>query len=126
MKIREIVVFSVLCLVALSLSGFKVNNGLETSVFEMAEQDGLVVFASFDGKEDYGYNFITKDKDNEEHTLTFQKVDDSVLQAFDLNSNTFLGTTFKITFKKEIVITKDEDGFDDENEIKTIVSLEKK
>ena len=74
---------------------------------------------------DSGYNFVAKDRDGEEQTLTFQKVEDSVLAAFNLNTETLVGTKFKITFNRDLKLSKDEDGMDDEDEINTITKLEK-
>ena len=88
-------------------------------------QEGLIVYATYDGHEDYGYNFITKDKAGDERTLTFQKVEASVLKIFDLNSETFVGTKFKVIFNRTVKITKDADNMDDEEEINTITLLEK-
>lgn len=125
MKTKRFFLLSALALCLVSLSSFKTVDKSNTLVSEVVEQDGLIVYAKFDGKEDYGYNFVTKDKDGEEHTLTFQKVDDAVLAAFNLNIETLVGTNFKITFKRDIKITKDSDGMDDEEEINTITKLEK-
>ena len=88
-------------------------------------QAATVVDAKFDGKEDYGYNFIGLHSDGEEFTLTFQKVEDAVIEEFDLNSNVLVGTKFKITYTTKVVVTKDSDGYPDENEVNTITKLEK-
>lgn len=106
-------------------TSFVANNNLKALYFNVLDQEGLVVYASYDGKEDYGYNFVTKTKSGEEFTLTFQKVEESVLKAFDLNSDALVGTKFKITFNKVIKVTKDEHGNEDEEEINTITLLEK-
>lgn len=106
-------------------TGFVANISSDTLHAMSLDQEGLVVYASYDGKEDYGYNFVTKTKNGEEHTLTFQEVDENVLKMFDLSSEKLLGTKFKITFNKVIKVTKDEHGNDDEEEINTITLLEK-
>jgi secreted PhoX family phosphatase len=124
MNSKKIILFSALLVALFSLSSFNtylIVNATETIV----AQDGLVVYATFDGKEDYGYNFITKDRDGEEHMLTFQKVNESVLNTFNLNDDSFVGVKFKITFNREIKISKDENDMEDEDEINTITKLEK-
>lgn len=125
MKTKRIIVLSGLVLSLLSLSSFTSITNVNDVIVNIEAQDGLVVYATYDGKEDYGYNFITKDRDGEEQTLTFHKVDAAVMAAFDLNKEALAGTKFKITFTREIKISKDEDGMDDENEINTITKLEK-
>ena len=125
MKTKKFFVLSALVLCMLSLSSFKSVDNSNTEIIETVDQDGLVVYAKFDGKEDYGYNFVVKGKDGEEHTLTFQKVEEAVLTTFDLNADTLVGTNFKITFKKDIKVSKDADGMDDEDETNTITKLEK-
>ncbi|MDB2462783.1 hypothetical protein N9W61_01625 [Algibacter sp.] len=125
MKTKKLIVLSGLLLVFLSLSSFKNQDILQANLVSVADQDGLIVYATYDGKEDYGYNFVTKDKAGEEKTITFQKVDDTVLEGFNLNEETFIGTKFKITFNRVITFSKDEDGMDDQDETNTIIKLEK-
>ncbi|MDP5158065.1 MAG: hypothetical protein NWQ07_05755 [Flaviramulus sp.] len=95
------------------------NNSITCSI-----QETQVVEAVFDSHEDYGYNFI-QTKDSEEHTITFQEIDDAVLAMFDLNEAILIGTKFKITFTAKVFVTKDSDGYEDENELNTIKKLEK-
>lgn len=125
MKTKKIIVLSGLVLVFLSLSSFKSHSDLNTNLVTVEDQEGLVVYATYDGKEDYGYNFIAKNRDGDEQTLTFQKVEDAVLASFDLNGASLVGTNFKITFNRDLKFTKDEDGMDDEDETNTIIKLEK-
>lgn len=125
MNTRKIVVLSGLMLVLLSLSSFKITSGFRADLVTVEEQEGLVVYATFDGKEDYGYNFITKDREGEDRTLTFQVVKDDVLASFDLNGETFIGTKFKVTFNRDLKLSKDEDNMEDEDETNTIIKLEK-
>lgn len=123
MKTKNVLILAVILLMTLSFSSYKsdVIKPLENECY----QEGLVVYATFDGKEDYGYNFITKNRDGEENTLTFQSVDETVLSEFDLNTDEFIGTKFKITFNRDIKLSKDENNMDDEDEINTIIKLEK-
>lgn len=110
--------------VLITFSSFKSAIDLKEDYNMVLNQDNLIVYATYDGHEDYGYNFITTDKDGEERTLTFQKVEDAVLKSFDLNSGNVVGTKFKVTFNKVIKVTKDADNMEDEEEINTITMLE--
>ena len=84
-----------------------------------------VIEGVFDGHEDYDYNFITVHADDgSEHTITFQKINEELLNQFDLNTETFIGKKFQITYQVKIKISKDENGFEDEEEILTITNLE--
>lgn len=125
MKTKFLILFSSVFIFFFTLSSFKAINNTNDSVIKFIDQNGLIVYAVYDGHEDYGYNFIETNKDGEEQTLTFQKVEEGVLKAFDLNSENLVKTKFKITFNREIKVTKDSDGYDDENEVNTITSLEK-
>lgn len=124
-KMKNIFMVGALLALFFSSTGFVANYSNHDSNVVTANQEGLVVYASYDGKEDYGYNFVTKGKDGEEYTLTFQEVDENVLKAFDLSSDKLVGTKFKITFNKVVKVTKDEHGNEDEEEINTITLLEK-
>lgn len=79
----------------------------------------------YDGQEDYGYNFIGVDEDDEEYTMTFQEVDKSLLKAFDLQSEKLIGTKFMVSYTITTETLKDEDGYEDEIETYTIVALKK-
>lgn len=92
-----------------------VNNLQDTSTFER----------TFDGHEDYGYNFIGVDEDGGEYTMTFQEVDAKVMEDFNLDIDDLIGTKFSVTYKTKTETIKDEDGFDEEIETLTIIGLEK-
>ncbi|MCB0383344.1 MAG: hypothetical protein KDD05_08625 [Psychroserpens sp.] len=79
----------------------------------------------YDGQEDYGYNFIGIDDDDEEYTMTFHEVDESLLKSFDLQSEQLVGTKFMVTYTISTETLKDEDGFEDEIETYTIIALKK-
>jgi len=98
---------------------------LKTNPIILVTQDTITVDATFDGHEDYGYNFIAKHSDDEEYTLTFQEVIETVSNEFDLKSDVLIGTKFKITYKTKTIVTKDADGYEDENIVNTITKLEK-
>ncbi|MFD2726973.1 hypothetical protein [Hyunsoonleella rubra] len=114
-----------LLLIAFSFMSFTAEKSKANTSAHMLEQEGLIVYATYDGKEDYGYNFVTTDKNGEERTLTFQSIAEPALSLFDLNADTFVGTKFKVTFTRDIKVTKDENNMDDEEEINTITNLEK-
>lgn len=88
-------------------------------------QNTITFVGVYDGHEDYGYNFIGVNEDEEEYTMTFQKMDESLLNAFDLKSDKLSGTKFSVTYTTEIEVTRDEDGYDDETEVYTIIALKK-
>ncbi len=99
---------------------------LKTNTTNIVNQDPITIEAVFDGHEDYGYNFIVnQDNQDEEYTLTFQKINKAVSSEFDLESDALLGAKFKITYTTETIVTKDEDGYEDEEIINTIIKLEK-
>ncbi len=91
----------------------------------VVSQETITVEGTYDGHEDYGYNFISIHDNGDEYTLTFQKVEEAVSNEFDLNSDLFIGTKFKVTYKTDTIVTKDSDGYEDENIIHTLLKLEK-
>lgn len=123
MKTRVLLIFSAFVLSFFALTSFK-SVTILADVVEFNIQES-VVSATYDGHESYGYNFIGKHADDEEFTITFQKVDDAVLKEFDLDSEVLIKTKFKITYKTKVMVTKDSDGYEDEEEINTIIKLEK-
>ncbi|UKM65923.1 hypothetical protein GSB9_02494 [Flavobacteriaceae bacterium GSB9] len=125
MKTKTIFLLSSFLVAFCVHTGFSSASHRSIPLEAISSQEGLVVYAVFDGKVEYGYNFVIKGKDDMEHTLTFQNVKQEVLKAFNLNSDDLVGTKFKITFTKAIKVTKDEYGNEDEDEINTITFLEK-
>jgi hypothetical protein len=114
MKTKYIIVISLLFF---SLTSFALSN---SSII----QNTSIIDGVFEGHEDYGYNFIiTRSEDDSEYTMTFQNVNEDVLGQFDLKSESLMGKKFKITYQIKIKRTKDENGFDEEEEILTITSL---
>ncbi|MFD1615615.1 hypothetical protein [Gelatiniphilus marinus] len=108
-----------------ALTSFTIAPKLNPNSNALAIQEEIVVNAVFDGHEDYGYNFIAKDKDDEEYTITFHEVKEELLKEFNLKSETFIGKSFSITYKTRVEVFKDNQGNDDENEINTIIMLKK-
>ncbi|WP_299338829.1 hypothetical protein [uncultured Psychroserpens sp.] len=113
MKTRFITIASCLAFCFLLLTAM--NSIQDTETFE----------GVYDGHEDYGYNFIGVDEDMEEYTMTFQKMDESLIKSFDLKSDKLIGTMFSVTYSVNIEKEVDEDGYEDETEIYTILALKK-
>ena len=113
MKAKSIAVVGVLIFSFLVLTAVK-------SIQEKQTFEGV-----YDGQEDYGYNFIGLDSDGEEYTMTFQSINEDLLENFNLNSEEFIGTKFTVTYTTEIEVERDEDGFEEEIETNTIVALKK-
>lgn len=117
MKTKFIMTLSVFCLFLMSVKP------LQTDRVNANPQE-LSVIAVYDGNEGYGYNFIAQQKeDDSEYTMTFQKVSEAVSKEFDLDSEVFLNQKFEVTYTVKKVVTKDGNGFDEEDEIFTIVRL---
>ena len=88
-------------------------------------QDTKTFEGTYDGQEDYGYNFIGLNADKEEYTMTFQKVDDSILNSFDLKTEKLIGSKFSVTYTTKIETENDENGYEEDIEIYTIIALKK-
>ncbi|NNE32836.1 MAG: hypothetical protein HKN40_10755 [Winogradskyella sp.] len=88
-------------------------------------QDKQVMIATYDGHEDYGYNFISIDEDDEAFTITFQEINEDLLKTFDLKSDKLIGAKFKLTYTSKIIVETDEDGYEDETEVNTLIGLSK-
>jgi hypothetical protein len=123
MKTKFLLVLSALTLSIFTLSSFKSVTTLNDVITINLQES--IVNATYDGHESYGYNFVGQHPDGEEFTITFQKVDEAVSKEFDLESDALIKSKFKITYKTKVVVTKDADGYEDEEEINTIIKLEK-
>ncbi|SFZ89373.1 hypothetical protein SAMN05428642_101209 [Flaviramulus basaltis] len=123
MKTKFLFMLSGLVLSVFTLTSFK--NAPIFNTIEYHVQDAKVINAVYDGHEDYGYNFITKNEDGDEHTLTFQQIEEDILKAFDLNSDDLVGAKFKVTYTTEVEVTIDSDGYEEEEEVNIISKLEK-
>lgn len=88
-------------------------------------QDPTTFEGTFDGHEDYGYNFIGIDEDNEEYVMTFQEIEEALLETFNLQSDSLIGTRFLVTYKSQTETVKDEDGYEEDIETLTIVALKR-
>ncbi|RAJ22766.1 hypothetical protein LX77_02323 [Gelidibacter algens] len=108
-----------LCLFLMSVKPLPSN----MAIVQKSSQE-LKIVGVYDGHEGYGYNFISTHKDDgSEFTMTFQKVDEAVIKEYDLDADLFLNQKFEVTYTLKTVVTKDENGFDDENEVYTITRL---
>ncbi len=121
MKTIYLVVFAFF---AFTFFSFKSINSPKNNTSQIIQNTKTIV-GVYDGHEDYGYNFIIKGEDDFEHTFTFQKIDEALLKEFDLNTTVLVGSKFKVTYQTKIVVTKDADNFEEEDEINTILKLEK-
>lgn len=113
MKKKSIVIVGVLLLSCFLLTSTK-------SIQENGTLEGI-----YDGKEDYGYSFLVVDEEGEEYTMAFQSINPSLLKSYNLDSDEFIGSKFSVTYTTKIEIEKDEDGYEDETEINTIMALRK-
>lgn len=119
MKTKLSIALPVLCFILTSARSFP-----ETISSLCSATQDLKIVAVYDGNEGYGYNFVVHRKeDNSEFMMTFKKVNDAVMKAFDLDSEVFINKKFEITYTLKVEVTKDEDGFDQEHEIYTITHL---
>ena len=94
-----------------------------SSFTSISSQETSKLVGVYDGHEVYGYNFIYLDQNKDERTMTFQEIDESVLDKFDLDSEALVGAKFEVTYNTGIEIEIDEDGTEYENEINTITAL---
>lgn len=120
MKSKKIIQVVLVAVFMLALSSFKGE-----TIIAGSSQDSNTITAIFDGAEDYGYNFIFTNEDEDESTITFQNVSEEALKAFDLKSDTFLGVTMQVTYTTVIETEEDSDGFESETEVLTITKLQK-
>ena len=119
MKTKLIIAVPILSFLLMSVKPFTLNPSEQ-----YADAQDLQIIGVYDGNEGYGYNFITPHKDDgSEYTMTFQKVNEEVMKEYDLDEELFLNQKFEVTYNVKIVKSKDEDGFDQEDEIYTITRL---
>ena len=116
MKTKFMMAIPMMCLFLMSVKPFESKESYATQE--------LKVLAVYDGNEGYGYNFIAKHEDDDsEFTMTFQKVEEKVMKEYDLDAELFLNQEFEVTYTVKTVVTKDDDGFDNEEDIYTITNL---
>jgi len=88
-------------------------------------QDTETFEGTFDSHESYGYDFIGADEDDIEYTMTFQEIDEKLLNTFDLDSGTLVGVKFLVTYQITVETLKDADGYEEDIDTYTIVALKK-
>ena len=103
----------------LSLSFFALS-----SFTSLKYQDVLTVEGIYDGHEDYGYNFIIIDEEGDERTKTFEEVEEKIFETYDLEDETFIGKKFKVTYSVSVETFVDENGYEEDQDVKTITSLD--
>jgi hypothetical protein len=113
MKTKSVVLISFLLVSLFALTSM--NTLQDQSTFE----------GKYDGREEYGYSFTGVNDEGDEYNMSFQKIDEAVLKAFDINTASLIGTKFIVTYTTKVKVEKDEFGMDDETEILTIVALKK-
>lgn len=122
MKTKHILLLAVLGLSFFGLTSFaSYKHGVVLNRVEIQQTNS--VKGDYDGKEDYGYNFIVVNGDGDERTLTFQNVDKSVLIAFNLESEALVGKSFEVIYTIDYETMLDENGDEEEIETKTITAL---
>jgi hypothetical protein len=119
MKSKNIIQVVLVTVFILTLSSFKGKTIKADSI-----QESNTITAIFDGAEDYGYNFIFTNDDEDESTITFQNVNDDVLKALDLKTEALVGTSMTVTYTTAIETEEDDDGFESETEVLTITKIE--
>ncbi|TYC12097.1 hypothetical protein ES677_08965 [Bizionia gelidisalsuginis] len=122
MKTKHILLFAVLGLSFFGLTSFATYKQ-SLVLNEVRVQDTNSVKGDFDGHEEYGYNFIVVNGDGDERTLTFQKVDEAVLNTFDLESQALVGKSFEVFYTVDYETVLDENGDEEGLETKTITAL---
>ncbi len=107
-----------------TLTFFVIPIFILTSLFYQSEAETFE--GVFDGKEDYGYNFIGVDEEGDEYTMTFQNIKPALLKSYDLQSDEFIGKSFVVDYTIEIETEIDEDGYEEDIESYTIIALKQK
>lgn len=121
MNMKKLMMLGAFAMGFFALSSFTNETALNDNTLSVSEyQDGLIVYATYNGYAEGGYNFVTKGKDGKPHTITFQEAKPSVLKKHELKSDALVGTFYKITFHKDDKLS--EAKHDDVN---TITALEK-
>jgi hypothetical protein len=120
MNIKKLIVLGVFAISFYALSSFTNKTNIDDSKSAYYFQDGLIVYATYNGYAEGGYNFITKGKDGKRHTLTFQEAKPAVLKKHDLKSDALVGTFYKITFHKDDKLSEVK-----HDDVYTITALEK-
>ncbi len=83
-----------------------------------------IITGVFDGFDREYFTFNYTNEDEEEDIILFAKIKTEVLKKINLNDEGFIGKTFNITFVTEIITEIDDDGDEQEYNVRTITDLE--
>ncbi|WP_299242954.1 hypothetical protein [uncultured Aquimarina sp.] len=114
MKNSKNIVFILITLFSCTLT-------LKAQVSDEETETITAVFDGFDG-ENFSFNYVTED--DEEDIMLFPKIKPELLKKYNLSNEIFMGKTFNITFITETETEVDEDGDEQEYDVRTIVNLE--
>ena len=95
------------------------------SLTSFTTTDPIVVTGIYKGVVEYDYVFNVPENGNRPKML-FQYVSEEALEAFDLESDDFVGSKFKVTYEKTMEMSEDAEGNEIEIEVLTITGLELK
>ena len=119
MKTKFIMAVPVLCFLLMAVQPYPLNS---LELYDAAQDSKII--GVYDGNEGYGYNFTTvRKEDGSEYTMTFHKISEAAMNEFDLDEELFINQKFEVTYSMETVLSKDDDGFDQEDDIYTITHL---
>lgn len=98
---KSFVLISILCIYSITFATSKFHNlGSEITIRGELEKEKELT-ATFDGFDGETYNFIGVDIYGEEFFFIVNAVEASVLTEFNLKTDTFKNTKFKIHYKEE-------------------------
>ncbi len=96
MNLLTLLVFT--CISSISIANFSIINSFESTVEVIQNEKKITaIFDSYDGET---YNFIGTDTYGEEFFFIAEKIDDHLLEKFDLKSDALQNTTFEIQYNE--------------------------
>lgn len=116
MKAKFLLLFGICAVLFFTLPSFNAENSItevETTIIGSER-----VLAVYDGSDDRGYSFIIK-VNGQPETIIFPNVDNAILSEFNLDSKSFVGSSFYVTYE---ISTQ---GNDSEAVVKVITKLER-
>ncbi|MBL7559177.1 hypothetical protein JAO71_05105 [Olleya sp. YSTF-M6] len=91
------------------------------SLTSFVSNNTMAVTGVYKGVVEYDYVFHINETDR---SMTFQYLSDEALEAFDLDSEEFVGSKFEVTYEVLQEMSEDTEGNEVEIEIYTITALE--
>ncbi|WP_054851913.1 hypothetical protein [Olleya sp. ITB9] len=91
------------------------------SLTSFVSNNTMTVTGVYKGVVEYDYVFHINETDR---SMTFQYLSDEALEAFDLDSEEFVGSKFEVTYEVLQEMSEDTEGNEVEIEIYTITALE--